>query len=180
MNIIKHSVGLWEIPEFITPGTCETLIARSEAEGFTSAKVRTETGEASIPQIRNNSKILVEWPEVVDELSSGVHSLGLPELGGRPVIGLPRHLRFYRYNPGERFKMHRDGPWVEDGLTSEWTLIVYLNEGFTGGRTIFRDRCEITPKTGSAIVFTHRLWHEGEAVETGTKYVLRSDVLYGN
>ena len=73
--------------------------------------------------------------------------------------------------------MHKDGPWTEDGLTSQLTLLIYLNDGFVGGDTDFRD-FRVVPKQGDALLFVHDTWHEGAAVESGVKYVLRSDVLY--
>lgn len=180
MNIIKHTDGIWEVPNFLDAATCRILITRSEASGYLDAKVRTHTGEESMPGVRNNAKAIVEWPELVATLSQGIRKLNLPLLANREAAGLPRSLRFYRYEPGQRFKMHKDGPWKENGLTSEWTMLVYLNEDFEGGRTLFRDSVIITPQTGSALLFIHRTWHEGEEVIAGTKYALRSDVLYKN
>ncbi len=180
MTIIKHTEGIWEVPNFLSQEACAELIARSEAAGYEDAKVRTHTGEESMPGIRNNAKAIVEWPELVDTIWKGVQSLELPALQSRLPAGLPRSLRFYRYAPGQRFKMHKDGPWKEDGLTSEWTFLIYLNEDFEGGRTMFRESATIVPKTGSALLFIHRTWHEGEEVTAGTKYALRSDVLYEN
>jgi hypothetical protein len=180
MHIIKHTEGIWEVPNFMDARTCHELINRSEVFGYQDAKVRTHTIEESMPMVRNNSKAIVEWSEVVETLAQGISRIGLPRLNNRAVVGLPRSLRFYRYQPGQRFKMHKDGPWKEDGLISEWTLLIYLNDEFEGGRTIFRDSAVIVPKTGSALLFIHKTWHEGEEIIKGTKYALRSDVLYEN
>lgn len=73
--------------------------------------------------------------------------------------------------------MHKDGPWHENGLSSQLTLLVYLNDDFSGGNTDFRD-FQVAPVPGTALLFIHDTWHEGSAVMQGTKYVLRSDVLY--
>lgn len=180
MNITQHTPDILEVSDFLSATRCQELIARSEAVGYLDAKVRTHTGEESMPGIRNNAKAIVEWPEVVGEMEHSLRALGLRSIAGRAMHGLPRSLRFYRYEPGQRFKMHKDGPWKEDGLTSEWTLLVYLNDDFEGGRTLFRDSTVIVPKTGSALLFIHRTWHEGEEVLAGTKYALRSDVMYEN
>ena len=56
--------------------------------------------------------------------------------------------------------------------------MVYLNEGFEGGETVF-EGVSITPTLGMAPVFEHKLRHEGAAVTSGRKYVLRSDVMFG-
>jgi hypothetical protein len=37
----------------------------------------------------------------------------------------------------------------------------------------------VRPVRGTALVFRHRLLHEGAPVLTGRKYVLRTDVMYG-
>ena len=36
----------------------------------------------------------------------------------------------------------------------------------------------MVPRPGMALLFQHRLLHEGCAVESGVQYVLRSDVMY--
>ena len=62
---------------------------------------------------------------------------------------------------------------------SEITVLLYLSDGFVGGDTLFHDLdLRVVPKTGTALLFEHRILHEGCAVLAGTKYVLRSDVMY--
>jgi prolyl 4-hydroxylase len=57
--------------------------------------------------------------------------------------------------------------------------MVYLNEEFTGGATAFHDfHLEVAPRTGMALIFQHLVLHEGCELIDGTKYVLRSDVMY--
>jgi alpha-1,3-mannosyltransferase len=73
------------------------------------------------------------------------------------------------------------------GYVSGYTALYYLSDACEGGRTIFYDergdeRCSVTPKIGRALYFRHGVdtpEHEGEEVRSGTKYVLRSDVLFG-
>ncbi len=62
--------------------------------------------------------------------------------------------------------------------------MVYLNEAFEGGATRFflrepHGEIDIVPQTGMALLFLHTLQHEGATVESGRKYVLRSDIMYG-
>jgi hypothetical protein len=56
-------------------------------------------------------------------------------------------------------------------------LLVYLNDEFTGDTTDFRE-FQVAPKAGMALLFVHHSWHEGAAVTAGTKYVVRSHVMY--
>ncbi len=67
--------------------------------------------------------------------------------------------------------------------------MVYLNDGFEGGATEFNLRrsgmiqlddplLTVTPAAGKLLVFRHDILHQGAAVTSGRKYVLRSDVMY--
>lgn len=64
---------------------------------------------------------------------------------------------------------------------SERTFMIYLNDDFTGGQTAFYEfDVDVAPRLGMALVFQHRLLHEGCTVRSGVKYVLRSDVMYAD
>lgn len=178
MRLIEHSDRAFSIDAFATIEECQALIALAEQHGFGAAGVRTQQGQRSMPMIRNNERTMVESPEWVGLLWRRLQAIGLPEIDGEMARGLPKDLRFYKYTPGQRFKMHKDGPWTEDGLTSRLTFLLYLNDGFGGGDTDFRT-FRVSPRVGSALLFVHDTWHEGAEVTEGTKYVLRSDVLYG-
>jgi prolyl 4-hydroxylase len=103
-----------------------------------------------------------------------IHSIGIYSL-----IGLNEMFRFYKYSPGQRFKMHRDGSYKRnDTECSFFTFLVYLNDDFEGGETEFADLFTIKPKTGDLLVFYHPYKHEGKLLISGNKYALRSDVMY--
>ncbi|UHQ24906.1 2OG-Fe(II) oxygenase [Lysobacter sp. 5GHs7-4] len=178
MRLTAHSERAFTVGGLFGADECAQLIALAEARGFEPAGVRTTAGQKAMPHVRNNERVVLESPEWVDRLWRRLSGLALPVLDGQVARGLPRSLRFYKYGPGQRFRMHKDGPWTEDGMSSRLTLLVYLNEGFVGGDTDFRD-FRIAPVAGEALLFVHDTWHEGAAVEQGVKYVLRSDVLYG-
>jgi len=175
--LLAHSDRVFSIDGFLALQECAQLIALAAGHGYEAAGVRTSAGAKALPHIRNNERAQFPAPAWVKLLWERLARVGLPELDGQVAAGLPADLRFYRYAPGERFRMHKDGPWTENGLTSKLTLLVYLNEGFGGGETDFRT-FRITPRTGSALLFVHDTWHEGSAVTEGVKHVLRSDVLY--
>lgn len=101
----------------------------------------------------------------------------MPAILLRQAIGLNERFRFYRYEPGQRFKEHSDAPFRRDnGEESRLTVLVYLNDDCTGGETAFGDYA-VTPRLGASLVFRHELLHEGRPVAAGKKYVLRSDVM---
>lgn len=55
--------------------------------------------------------------------------------------------------------------------------MIYLNDNFQGGDTTFRD-LRVQPKQGMALIFLHSLYHEGNEITQGVKYVLRTDITY--
>lgn len=65
-----------------------------------------------------------------------------------------------------------------NGEVSQLSFIIYLNDDFTSGETAVM-KSVITPKRGVALFFLHELLHEGRPVLGGTKYVMRTDVMYG-
>ena len=152
------------------------------------------------------------------------------------IAGINRRLRVYRYAPNqsESFAPHIDAGFPPGGVSfddanssdgmqpylhwdashqyppstvSRLTVLIYLNEDFSGGHTKFysplceQDRASdwndganaknnnpeenviasIQPKTGSILISRH-VWplHEGSPVTSGKrpKYVIRTDVLF--
>jgi predicted 2-oxoglutarate/Fe(II)-dependent dioxygenase YbiX len=176
---MKIAEGTYSLLDLLSPDECRELIAYSESKGFDAAPITTAAGFVMRPDIRNNTRVIVDDVERAEALWLRSRD-DIPRfLSGRQAIGLNERFRFYRYDPGERFAPHRDGAYRRDnGETSLLTFLVYLNEGFTGGETVVSGLA-ITPKTGLALVFEHGLLHEGAAVTNGRKYVLRSDVMYG-
>lgn len=57
------------------------------------------------------------------------------------------------------------------------TFIIYLNDDFEQGYTEFAWE-KVLPKAGMALVFPHKLSHRATSTVNGTKYVLRTDVMY--
>ncbi|KAF7976130.1 hypothetical protein HWV62_7421 [Athelia sp. TMB] len=101
-------------------------------------------------------------------------------------------MRFLRYGPGNFFRSHCDGPYqTPDGEQRTWyTLQLYLNDSVAsggdlkGGATTFLStdesrRVDVEPKMGRVLLFQHaHLLHSGDEVTQGTKYTMRSDLLY--
>ncbi|WP_255405155.1 2OG-Fe(II) oxygenase [Tenacibaculum sp. MAR_2010_89] len=87
--------------------------------------------------------------------------------------------RVYKYSSGQRFKMHIDGSFKRNlNEESLFSFLIYLNDDFEGGETEFRKLFTISPKKGTALVFKHRLMHEGKEIISGIKYILRTDIMY--
>jgi prolyl 4-hydroxylase len=191
--VINLAPNIFTIPGFLTPSECAALIEKGEALGFEAATVSFSSGAVSLPGVRNNDRAIWDDALFAAKIWERIGAL-IPEgPEGQPTVGLNERWRFYRYDPSQRFKLHRDGslslpPRVVDGLSlkmgrSLTTLMIYLNDDCTGGETAFFDESRketlrVQPQTGMALCFQHDIFHEGCVVKTGRKYVLRSDILY--
>lgn len=114
---------------------------------------------------------------------------------------LNERLRFLKYTSGMYFRGHQDGSYVTpDGSEISFlTVHIYLNGPGTepevdgvaedaskplkGGATRFfgsgDNFFDVNPATGACLVFQHKfLIHSGEEVEQGTKYTMRTDIMY--
>lgn len=164
----------------MTPAECAALIARIEELGPEAAPITTPRGFVMRPDIRNNTRVMFDDHALAADLFGRLLPALPPRLHDLTAVGANERFRCYRYAPGQRFAPHFDGAFRRDlREVSQLTLMVYLNEGFGGGETEFHDLGhKVVPRTGMALVFAHRVLHEGRAVTSGVKYVLRSDVMY--
>jgi hypothetical protein len=184
----KISIGAREdiflIGDFLSREECAQFIAMSEAQGYDGATIATAKGQRVANDIRNNDRLIWDDQELARNWWLRVVSFIPPAFGRWRAHGFNERFRFYRYAPGQKFVQHRDGSFERSPSEMSWmTFIVYLNEGFDGGRTRFDLAgepvpIEIVPATGTALVFMHDRLHEGEEVRTGVKYVLRTDIMY--
>lgn len=174
---MKHT--LLTIPGFLGRDQCDQLIQSSEEHGYGAAPITTSLGFVMAPEVRNNTRVMLDQPAQAANLWSRLEQLAaLPPIDHWQPVGLNERLRYYRYTRGQAFRWHRDGAFVRDATErSLLTFMIYLNQDFSGGETEFEDQ-RVLPRTGDALIFTHGLRHQGAEVRRGTKYVLRSDVMF--
>ena len=171
--------GIFTISDVLTADECRQLIAQAEERGFKIATINAFGGARVDPEARNNDRNMHEDVELTSQIWARVQQFIPPMLDGLPVVGLNELIRYYRYKPGQRFCWHLDGSYKRaNGEASHLTVMIYLNEGYRGGKTHF-EPLSVTGKQGMALVFEHDFLHEGAKVTRGVKYVLRSDVMYG-
>ncbi len=202
------------------PGTFQLLNVLSDEEADRIVEIAEQLGfhpdaPVSLPHdVRHNDNL--NW--VVSDTIDGVfwercRELLTDRVGEQVAVGISARFRFYRYGFGDYFSPHTDGAWpgsrVEDGVLiadaygdrySQYSFLVFLNDGYEGGRTQFlvskqdpgkpaRDRDDVavvnvrTPK-GAVLCFPHgthpqHCVHASEEITQGTKYIIRTDVLYG-
>jgi prolyl 4-hydroxylase len=172
---------VFTIADVFGPAECEAAIARAEQTGFDTAPITTGAGFVMRPEVRNNDRAMFDDVELAAELFARIRDMLPRRMCGRRPVGVNERFRCYRYMPGQQFKAHYDGAFQRSASErSELTFMIYLNDGFTGGQTVFHDfDVDVAPRRGMALLFQHEVLHEGRVVESGVKYVLRSDVMYG-
>ncbi len=195
---IEEVPGAWQLRGVLGDAECDQLVALSEALGY------DDDAPVSLPRHILHADN-VTW--VVDENVDGAiwarckDFFAASEYSSLRPLGLNPRFRFYRYGSGDYFAPHADGAWpgsrVVDGKLvhdaygdrlSEMTFLIFLSDGYEGGRTMFRIGDGVlaavpTPK-GAVLCFPHgsrpeHCIHGGEAVEAGRKYIIRTDVLFG-
>ncbi|MFG6137445.1 oxidoreductase [Halomonas sp. B23F22_10] len=200
--------GAFQLLDVLTPREADHFVQAVEEMGF------EEDAPVSLPRsVRHNHNVNWIVSEAIDRVIwSRVASLVNERIDGEQAKGINARFRVYRYEAGDFFKPHTDGAWpgsrVIDGqvvtdaypaLMSHYTFLIFLSDGYTGGRTEFlvsrtdpgkpaRSRDDIqtvsvsTPK-GAVLCFPHgshpqHCVHASEPITEGAKYIIRSDILF--
>ncbi|KAJ1447522.1 hypothetical protein M885DRAFT_591323 [Pelagophyceae sp. CCMP2097] len=186
--------------EILTREECASLKRRasSSLKYITEAKDNERSGASVVIQSPRRYQLAAFQDEpLAVNLWRRIQEAASPALdkyarcnGLSPPRGLNARLRVLRYAAGDRFEPHYDREVPsDDGLTrSLVTVLLYLNDGggdFEGGETWFLDannatrgRAAVVPRCGRAVLFEHGLFHSGATVDSGEKFVMRTDVLF--
>ena len=89
------------------------------------------------------------------------------------------------YAPDQQFNLHTDTGLFYNRDANEkscWTLLIYLNDDFEGGHTLFYDdkwvlTDTIRPQTGKALLFDIDLWHRGDVLTSGRKHWIGCEII---
>ena len=164
---------LWTIPDVYTPSECRQFVENIERWGPAIA--------TNNPMHRDQDRVVRDDPRLADDLFRRLRA-HLPErIGTLLLVGLNERLRFYRYSVGQQFPPHTDDwYWPSETRVTLLTVLVYFNDDFEGGETRFLEHLDevVVPRPGLVAVFQHKVRHEGCPVRTGTKYAMRTDVIY--
>ncbi|WP_158773454.1 2OG-Fe(II) oxygenase [Cobetia sp. L2A1] len=205
---IDEVPGAFQLLNVLTPTEANNFVQAAEEMGF------DEDAPVSLPRsVRHNHNVNWIVSEAIDQVIwARAGHLVSEMIEGRSAKGINARFRLYRYEKGDFFKPHTDGAWpgsrvidgqiVMDaypGLMSQYTFLIFLSDGYDGGRTEFlvsrsepgkpaqsRDDVKTvsvsTPK-GAVLCFPHgahplHCVHAGESITSGTKYIIRSDILF--
>eukprot|EP00977_Amphora_coffeiformis_P016218 scaffold4955_cov204-Amphora_coffeaeformis.AAC.6 len=201
--VVKHEVpfvpGAFVLDGVLTSRECDQLRAVATRLGFRPdhpVGMDHPTGIDSCEWLVDSSIRDVIYQRVQDLLPSQMaHNATRHSINPR--------WRFFRYAQDCVYRPHIDGSWPESRINangeyecdesgrvkSYLTFLIYLADDFEGGETRYYFPSEtgmmargVIPKKGAVMVFpqanTASLIHEGSAVTKGTKYVVRTDVLF--
>lgn len=169
MNIIIKN-NIWTFDNFLNEDECEKFIKqideKKDTVNFTNADIfkndkyiDNKLTKYFFDKIKNNLDIDILRPNNLI-------------MSGKYVIG-------------NKFGLHKDTGLHFDVIKREksnYTLLIYLNDNFTGGNTIFYDDnfkeiASIKPKKGMALLFDISLWHKGCKLTEGEKYWIGCEII---
>ena len=126
--------------------------------------------------IRTSDGSTIHW--LIEDPATHAINRRIAALSGTAVEqGEPLHI--LRYRPGQQYHPHHD--WLPPPNRRVMTALVYLNEDYDGGETLFaKIGLKVRGRKGDALVFVSSLTngdldplseHAGLPVTTGTKYL---------
>lgn len=152
-----------EYQNFLTPEECMRLIGLGESGELKPGKVKSD--------VSGYRKAKVRWlkdTELVDKVRKEVS-----KLSGCPIEN-QESFHFVKYTENGEYRPHYDGE------KRAKTALIYLNDGFVGGETIFINiNRTIKPEVGKLVIWDNinesgkdpDSFHAGLPVEFGTKYI---------
>ena len=152
-----------EYPKFLTEEECIRLIALGESGELNPANIKSQGS--------GYRKAKVRWMkegELIDKVRKEVSLLS-----GYPIEN-QESFHFVKYSQDGEYKPHYDGE------KRAKTALIYLNDGFVGGETLFINiNRTIKPETGKLVIWDNinesgkdpDSFHAGLPVEFGTKYI---------
>lgn len=177
---------LYSIPNFLSDEECDKVIAHIDEHNAPSRVSNDNLTGGGIDTAHRTSYTSNLSDDIVPKLKQRIAlELGIDNIRkGEGIQG-------QRYQPGQYFKPHCDffsgRSYNSNCLASgnrTHTLMVFLNDDFTGGATNFPTlKMKFPPKKGTAVVWENmtqdgqtipEALHEGQEVIEGTKYIITS------
>src|SRR5262245_28296148 len=92
----RHSIST--IEDAFTRDECAELIAFAEGIGFTAAPITTASGFVMMPDVRNNTRVMVDDRDRAAALWRRLSPVVPANRGPWAAVGLNERFRFYRYD----------------------------------------------------------------------------------
>ncbi|KAF0973069.1 hypothetical protein FDP41_008733 [Naegleria fowleri] len=188
------------IGSLLTSSECSELIQATTQLGYESIEHEYPKEYRSSERVLVLCKKLADmlWqrikPYLTDADFKGVRPYGFDNGGTWKPIGTNECLRFNRYKKNAFFKPHQDAKFIRnDNEQSIFTILIYLDASYAGTTLLkkvsdsketnvsvmkFKKITSLRPKEGAVAIFNHDLYHAGQRVRYGRKYVLRTELIF--
>mmetsp|Transcript_2500 Transcript_2500/g.3777 ORF Transcript_2500/g.3777 Transcript_2500/m.3777 type:complete len:382 (+) Transcript_2500:209-1354(+) len=171
---------------------CNNIIERAEDIGFRPALLQLRGIQILDRKSRNSERCIIDDEVFTARLYDRLRGVLPGCFGSSRTVGLNERVRILKYVPGQSFPIHQDGQFKRgaeagkrEGEVSYFSVLVYLNSSkidFQGGGTrMFLNPekfVDYEPSLGDVLVFNHKIFHEGSEVLEGTKYCIRTDLMF--
>ncbi len=187
-TMVSEGPRILAIENFVSPATCDWLIARSRGRGVRAKVYDPQTGGARVENYRSNTAAnfdITQW-----DLPLVLLRTRIAALAGLPTHCL-EHPMVLHYETGQEFEPHfdfldPDGPGLRREIAVKGqrvaTFLLYLNDEYEGAHTEFvRLGIHHRGRKGDALMFWNldavgapdrRTKHAGRAPTAGEKWLL--------
>ena len=174
---LTADAAIMRIPRFLTPTECSHVANAATDLLGPSLVVDSRTGRTIPNPIRTSHEAVIS--PLREDLVIRAINQRIAAASETPVTA-GEALTILYYRPGQQFRMHSDALAGTRNQRVK-TVLVYLNDDFTGGETVFPDRdVTVRPVAGDALIFTNtlpdgrpdpRARHAGQPVTKGVKWL---------
>jgi len=179
MNITKYTKYIWQIDDLIAPEECDNLLSVLDSTDvqliheFRSRTRQNDTYDVT-PHIELNN---ICWEMIHRSHNTyfmenmWVHYKWKKENYISPDMWYGKNI-LRMYSVDDYYHWHQD---LSPYNVPEFSYIVYLNDEFDGGNTMFlNDRLKVVPKKGSILCFPVDMYHihKSSRVTSGRKKIL--------
>jgi prolyl 4-hydroxylase len=174
---LSMSPAIWTLDCFASAAECLYLIETAEPLLAQSSVVDPNTGKLRPHPVRTSEGAMFPWASE-DLVISALNRRIAAASGTEAACGEP--LQVLRYLPGQQYRPHLDALPNTDNQRI-LTMLVYLNEGYSGGETFFtRTGLKFAGKTGDGLLFRNagpgghpdpNAQHAGLPVLRGEKFI---------
>ncbi|GAM19332.1 hypothetical protein SAMD00019534_025070, partial [Acytostelium subglobosum LB1] len=193
--------GGWILDNVLSPSECQLIVDRIWSDNSDQ-----EYKKLGIRVIRTSEELATSLTARIVKHLPGkfeTYSPSIKQTIEWSLTGLSHRHRFIRYDQGQEFPTHMDGPYNQsDRDTSYLTCLFFLNEygvDFEGGDLSFVENdsaasavqpsapgdtyatktiTTLHPKTGRVVIFPHKLLHTSSPITKGHKFLIRNDIMY--
>jgi prolyl 4-hydroxylase len=173
-----------ELPNFLSHEECDKIIQLSQNKLFPS-KVYSATDDVLSDNTRKSEQCWLDDNDpLISNLSNRVKNA--TKTHNNPT----EHLQVVKYENGGFFTPHYDACDGDSAFCERmdgklgprlWTLLIYLNDDYTGGETVFpKINKSVHPQKGKAVLFKNvddngsvikESFHGGNPVTSGQKWI---------